>query len=59
MVQKAKESEIDLSVKKVKYVKKRTLEAKTNNIDKDLKDMIITGSIIIAIYGMEDPPANA
>ena len=59
MVQKSKESEIDLSVKKVKYVKKRTLEAKTNNIDKELKDMIITGSIIIAIYGMEYPPANA
>ena len=30
-----------------------------NNIDDELEDMSLTGSIISAISGMEDPPVDA
>ena len=58
MVQQASEDAIALFVNKSRAAKKIKSEAEMNNIDKELDDLILTGSVIIAISGMEDIPAN-
>ena len=59
MVQQESEASITLFIKKSEAATKIKSEAKINNIYKELDDLILTGSVISAIYGMKDTPVNA
>ena len=59
IVQQASEADIASFFNNAKDVKKRKVEKDMNHIDEELDDMSLRGSVISAVYGMEDIPGDA
>ena len=59
IVQKESKASVALFVKKAEDAKKMKSDAKINNIDEELDDLTLAGSVISAICSMEDIPADS